>query len=255
MKRNHLKTKLAMTAIGALIALPSFADSTTTSEHHLLPAWMTSWTHKLAQPFESRTTNIDRVNGNDFRDNRDSTIMRNDVPLDQTTLSRGSYTSHSSAASTYQSEPSYRTNERTSMSNDQALPPTAVREDDRNAVAMQSGPAVQEPQNVEQAAQLHEPIVAQPDNGQATADETVVQGAPEASTAQSSDQGLADMTTPAPSQSSSADMSADTNSTNVTARNMSGTQPVTSTAGTVGDGNSIGRESVTAGTGESQMGQ
>ena len=90
MKRTLLKQQLAMTAIGALIALPSFAQdtsttttttTTTTHEHHVLP-WVTHWTR-------NRDTTIDRVNGNDFRDNRDSTIMRNDVPLDQTTLPDG----------------------------------------------------------------------------------------------------------------------------------------------------------------------
>lgn len=72
---RKLTSKLAMTAIAAALAAPAFAQDSGSG----YTGWLTRW-------IPPHTTMTDTINGNDFRDNRDSTISRNDVPLDQTTL-------------------------------------------------------------------------------------------------------------------------------------------------------------------------
>lgn len=74
---NHkLNAKIAIGAIAAALAAPAFAQDST-------PWWQPHW---LTRWIPAHTNTIDTINGNDFRDNRDSTISRNDVPMDQTTL-------------------------------------------------------------------------------------------------------------------------------------------------------------------------
>ena len=74
---NHkLNAKIAIGAIAAALAAPAFAQDST-------PWWQPHW---LTRWIPAHTNTIDTINGNDFRDNRDSTISRNDVPLNQTTL-------------------------------------------------------------------------------------------------------------------------------------------------------------------------
>ncbi len=90
MKRNAFKKQVTAVIVGALIALPGFAASDITRQEHPVLSTLNKWTHALTDwataPVEKRTTEFKTENGNDFRDNRDSTIMRNDVPMNQTTL-------------------------------------------------------------------------------------------------------------------------------------------------------------------------
>lgn len=67
-------------AIALLLAAPAaFAES----------SWWSSVRERVAaSPFVPPKTPLNVMNGNDFRDNRDSTIMRNDVPVNQTGLWR-----------------------------------------------------------------------------------------------------------------------------------------------------------------------
>jgi hypothetical protein len=158
MKRNF-NAKLAIGAVTALLAAPVFAqqDSSSTMGHG---NWLTRW-------IPPHTTMTDRVNGNDMRDNRDSTISRNDVRLDDNLASaRGTNGYRSSAdrsadqwhsqapAAAQQSNMSHMSN---SAPAGAALPATAVQESPAPVIV--EGPA---PQPVEQLAQEHETIVATP---------------------------------------------------------------------------------------------
>ncbi len=84
------KKQLAAAAIGTLIALPCLAQADTTRQQHPVLSALTNMTHAVTDwataPVQKRTSVTEHVNGSDFRDNRDSTIMRNDVPMNQTTL-------------------------------------------------------------------------------------------------------------------------------------------------------------------------
>jgi len=103
MKRNWMPRTITLTAIGALFALPVAAeDSVVRSGTAYEPATSTTttmpsskWIPSTVSRWMPGMTNvIDPVRGNDFRDNRDSTILRNDVPLDQTTLMSSQTSSH-----------------------------------------------------------------------------------------------------------------------------------------------------------------
>jgi hypothetical protein len=74
---RKLTTKLAMTALAASLAAPAFAQDQ--GHHWWQPTWLTRWAPPSNMP-------LNVMNGNDFRDNRDSTLSRNDVPMNQTTL-------------------------------------------------------------------------------------------------------------------------------------------------------------------------
>ena len=71
--KRRMTTRLALGALAAALAAPALAQDDGRF------GWLTSW-------IPPSSTTIDMVNGNDFRDNRDSTISRNDVTRDQTTL-------------------------------------------------------------------------------------------------------------------------------------------------------------------------
>jgi hypothetical protein len=163
MKLNF-NVKLAIGAITALLAAPVFAqqDSTTSTAHG---NWLTRW-------IPPHTTMTDRVNGNDLRDNRDSTISRNDVRLDQNLVS-GRYGTHDYRSSADRSADQWRSSQTPStaqpshMSNSTpagaALPATAVQE--APAPVVVQGPA---PQPVEELAQQRETIVVVPANGRSS---------------------------------------------------------------------------------------
>ncbi|HZP86517.1 MAG TPA: hypothetical protein VFB54_06830 [Burkholderiales bacterium] len=69
MNRITLSPKLALTALAALLAAP--LAQAQSDEHY-------------RSIFPGNVSNvIDEINGNDARDNRDATILRNDVPLRQ----------------------------------------------------------------------------------------------------------------------------------------------------------------------------
>src|SRR5687767_15717748 len=77
MKSRPIARHLAIGTVAAMLALPAFAADQPSSERDWVLPWM---------PAGSNV--IDMINGNDFRDNRDSTISRNDVSVEQTTLMR-----------------------------------------------------------------------------------------------------------------------------------------------------------------------
>ena len=68
MKSKSYSKRLAMTALGALFAIPVFAADN-------YPQGDIQYREAAALP----DSIIDPVSGNDVRDNRDSTLMRNDV--------------------------------------------------------------------------------------------------------------------------------------------------------------------------------
>jgi hypothetical protein len=121
MKSKPIARHLAIGAVAAMVALPAFAQDRGSGERDWVFPWM---------PAGSGV--IDTINGNDFRDNRDSTLSRNDVPVDQTTLSQSS------------SESVYNT----------ALPAAAVNGAD-DELAMTDGDA----QPIDDLAQRNETIV------------------------------------------------------------------------------------------------
>jgi hypothetical protein len=90
MKSKPIARHLAIGAVAAMVALPAFAQDRGSGERDWVFPWM---------PAGSGV--IDTINGNDFRDNRDSTLSRNDVPVDQTTLSQGDARQWSSSESAY----------------------------------------------------------------------------------------------------------------------------------------------------------
>jgi hypothetical protein len=79
MKSKPVAKQLAIGAVAAMVALPAFAQDRGSGERDWVFPWM---------PAGSGV--IETIKGNDFRDNRDSTLSRNDVPVDQTTLSQSS---------------------------------------------------------------------------------------------------------------------------------------------------------------------
>ena len=74
-----ISTRLAMGIIAAALSTPLLAAQETSGHHG---NWVTRW-------LPTGQNVIDTTNGNDMRDNRDSTISRNDVPVNQTTLPQG----------------------------------------------------------------------------------------------------------------------------------------------------------------------
>jgi len=121
MKSKRVARHLAIGAVAAMVALPAFAQDRGSRERDWVFPWM---------PAGSGV--IETINGNDFRDNRDSTLSRNDVPVDQTTLSQSS------------SESAYKT----------ALPATAANgADDRMAMTRDSA------RPIDEVAQRNETIV------------------------------------------------------------------------------------------------
>ena len=77
MKSRSITRSFAIGTVAAMLALPALARDQESAERGWVFPWM---------PAGSNV--IDTINGNDFRDNRDSTISRNDVPVEQTNLSR-----------------------------------------------------------------------------------------------------------------------------------------------------------------------
>jgi hypothetical protein len=159
--KSRLSSKLAIGAIAAALAAPAFAQHDSDGRF----GWLTRW-------IPSHTNMTDTLNGNDFRDNRDSTISRNDVPLDQTTLQEAGQW-RSSDASTYSqdmstSDMSATRSQTAAPAATAALPATAVR-DEQGAVAAAgdhtpttTGPAIvytPARTNVAETAQHNETIV------------------------------------------------------------------------------------------------
>jgi hypothetical protein len=124
MKSKRYSKRFAMTALGALFAMPVFAaniayqgdvqyrDAAALPGSIIDPVpgndvrdnrdstLMRNDVGVVAVPPES---DIDPANGNDFRDNRDSTILRNDVPRDQTnTQSSPEFSNSSGRVSAYE---------------------------------------------------------------------------------------------------------------------------------------------------------
>jgi hypothetical protein len=158
--KSRLSSKLAIGAIAAALAAPAFAQHDSDGRF----GWLTRW-------IPSHTNMTDTLNGNDFRDNRDSTISRNDVPLDQTTLQEAGQW-RSSGASTYSHNMSTSDMSAGSQTSapaaTAALPATAVREEHGAMAAADdhtpttSGPAIvytPARTNVAETAQHNETIV------------------------------------------------------------------------------------------------
>jgi hypothetical protein len=198
--KSRLSSKLAIGAIAAVFGAPAFAQQNNDGRF----GWLTRW-------IPPHTNIMETVNGNDFRDNRDSTILRNDVPLDQTTLHEAGQ-GRSSDASTYHSQAANSGDMSASQSSaaradTDVLPATAVAEETTVVIEpapmaaadhtpTTSGPAIAYApaagDNVAQTAQRNETLVAQPSDGSAMRQEG--------------------MATPSESE--------------VTARNLRGVQPV-----------------------------
>ena len=74
MNTRMISTRLAMGFIAAALSTPLLAAQETSAHHG---NWVTRW-------LPTGQNVIDTTNGNDVRDSRDSTISRNDVPVNQT---------------------------------------------------------------------------------------------------------------------------------------------------------------------------
>jgi hypothetical protein len=137
--KSTITSRVAIGAIAAALAAPAFAQ-----DDGGRFGWLTRWV-------PAHTNTIDMVNGNDFRDNRDSTLSRNDVPRDQTTLAN-----EPTEASPTTQAPRDTSNWHSSAApaGSTALPATAVAEDRSAMTTMEEpGPAVDE------VAQHNETIV------------------------------------------------------------------------------------------------
>lgn len=145
-----MKTKLAIGAVAAMLAMPAFAQDRD---------WTIPW---LPAPSGKM---IEMINGNDFRDNRDSTLSRNDVPLDQTTLSNASDQSWRSSDAARDSSMS-ESHMSASPANSAEVPATAATEDHTPTT---SGPAI------EYSAQQNQTIINETPEPSLAAEHTLAQ--------------------------------------------------------------------------------
>jgi hypothetical protein len=143
MKVRSITTHVAIGAVAAMLALPAVARDQESSERSWVFPWM---------PAGSNV--IDMINGNDFRDNRDSTISRNDVPVDQTTLPQADAQQWRSSEATRDGDSMAVAPASGTYYDSAALPATAVDEADPE-IARAAEPAP----SVDDLAQQRETIV------------------------------------------------------------------------------------------------
>jgi hypothetical protein len=134
MKSRSITRQVAIGTVAAMLALPALARDQASAERGWVFPWM---------PAGSNV--IDTINGNDFRDNRDSTISRNDVPVDQTTLPQADAQQWRSSEATRDGDSMAAAPTSGTSYDSAALPATAVNEADPGmATAAEPAPSVDE---------------------------------------------------------------------------------------------------------------
>jgi len=141
--KTELAFRLAVGAMAAALAIPALAQ-----DDDGRFGWLTRW-------LPQHSNNIDPIRGNDARDSKDSTVLRNDVPHDRTTLVAAPRQNWQAASSVQTSRDVADPLHSTAAGEPQtALPVTAVGEGSGETPADQARSA-----DMDATAQRDEPIV------------------------------------------------------------------------------------------------